>query len=129
MLTTTVSVNSAVLVLVAVDEVEDEVVVFVVVIDDDPQLIVKLVPSGERAEGCASVAPGPATIVISCTEDPSEVIEPFTPPIVAEFVNETPVLSTPKCTVPKSASGRTELPEEGASVIHSAELLCAEPNT
>lgn len=43
------------------------------------------------------------------------------PLMVASFVPVIPVESDPKNTVPKSESGRTPEPLEGASAIHSAE--------
>ena len=51
----------------------------------------KLVPSLETAEGCALIAPEFVTIVISCTEEPKELMVPVTPLTVAVFVDVRPV--------------------------------------
>jgi hypothetical protein len=82
----------------------------------------KLDPSDESADGTASNAPLELSMVIAKTlaNDP---ITPVVPPIVASFVPVTPVLSSPKRTVWKSARGRMPPREvqQGASAIHSAD--------
>jgi hypothetical protein len=56
----------------------------------------KLVPSEERADGCALVAPEFVTMVIDWIEDDAkEPIGPVAPLIVAKHVEATPVLSVP----------------------------------
>lgn len=98
------------------DELEAELEVVVPL----PELyhVTEKLPSLERVEGCASSVPDEETIVIDCTEVPKEPTGPVKPFTVAE--------SGPKNTVPKSAKGSMDPPDDGASAIHSAELLCAE---
>src|ERR1700684_2234631 len=82
----------------------------------------KLDPPDESADGTASNAPVELSIVIAMTlaNDP---ITPVFPPMVASFVPVTPVLSSPKRTVPKSARGRIppRAVQQGPSAIHSAD--------
>ena len=85
----------------------------------------KLVLSLESAEGDALVAPEPVTMVIWWTFA-KEPMAPVTPLTVAKQVEAMPVLSVPKYTVPKLASGRTPPLDEGASAIHSADERWAE---
>ncbi len=82
----------------------------------------KLVPAPDSAEGWALTVPLRVTITISFVveEGNDALIEPVVPPMVA--------LAEVKETEPKFASGRIRPPTEGASAIHSAELLCA-PDT
>ena len=87
----------------------------------------KLVPSVERADGCAmtGLPPGYVTMVSESTIDPKAAIALFDPEIVALSVEETDVVSLPKEAVAKFGSAYrhvTKPHEEGVSVIHSAEL-------
>ena len=88
----------------------------------------KLVPSLESAEHvdvCGLVEL--PTLLISSTFEPKVEITPLVVLSVAALVPLTPVISSPKRTVPKSASGRIPplLVQHGASVIHSAEERAA----
>jgi hypothetical protein len=67
--------------LLEVEEELEELVDDVEVVP--PQATEKLVPSLEMAEGSASTEPEFDTIVISCTADPKEPIDPVTPLTVA----------------------------------------------
>src|ERR1700691_1678753 len=92
----------------------------------EAQVTEKLVPSLDSADGTASLTlPLVAMVISSMLEN-----LPMGPVVVlsiAKLVWATPVLSSPKSTVPKSERGRIppRAVQQGASAIHSADDRCA----